>query len=274
MSDKLHSKNVDVTIDTGNPREDYNLLSIASHELRTTLSIIKWYTEMLLDGDCGPLTEDQVKYLKTIESSNQRAIGLIRSLLNVSRLDLGTFCVVPTEVVFSQVTKEVINENKVHLEEKQLNVKEDYEISSEGKPLSLIADKQICLVLIRALLSNAINFSKAGGTIEIKFSNRKRGEIYGGEKLDHDGIVFSISDSGIGIPEVDKKKVFTKLFKASNVSDSENSGSGLGLYVISKVAEKTGGKVWFESVQNIGTTFFVIFPQLGMQKKDGKTIID
>ena len=89
--------------------EGANILSLAAHELRTTLSIIKWYTEMLLDGDCGPLNVDQTKYLKTIESSNQRAIDLIKSLLNVSRLNLGTFCINPSEVDLQAVIKQILD---------------------------------------------------------------------------------------------------------------------------------------------------------------------
>src|SRR3954466_1820549 len=82
-----------------------DFVSLSSHELRTPLSVIKWYTEMLLDEDAGPLTEEQRKYLKTIESSNQKAIDLVRSLLNVSRLDLGTFCIVPANVQLKDVTE-------------------------------------------------------------------------------------------------------------------------------------------------------------------------
>ena len=84
-----------------------DFVSLASHELRSPLSIIKWYTEILLDGDAGPLTEDQQKYLRLIESSNQRAIDLVRSLLNVSRLDLGTFSVSPVEVSILVLVQEI-----------------------------------------------------------------------------------------------------------------------------------------------------------------------
>ena len=90
------------------PKKKDDFTSISSHELRTPLSIIKWYTEMLLDEDAGPLTEEQRKYLLTIESSNQRAIDLVRSLLNVSRLELGTFSITPTEVLVTESVEELL----------------------------------------------------------------------------------------------------------------------------------------------------------------------
>lgn len=255
-------------------QESNNLLSLASHELRTPLSIVKWYTEMLLDGDAGPLTDDQTKYLRTIQISNQRAIDLIKSLLNVSRLDLGTFSINPTETDLRFLVKQVLVEYKVRLDDKKIHVDEVYEGGVPGMVPTLHVDKQICLVILRSLISNAILFSKEEVGITVSIFEKRQGEECASKIMSDDCLVVAISDSGIGIPEEDKEKIFSKFFKASNASNDDAKGSGLGLYIVKLILSKTGGEVWFISTQNVGSTFYVAFPKSGMPKKEGRTTLD
>lgn len=250
------------------------LLSLASHELRTPLSVIKWYTEMLLDGDCGPLNEDQTKYLKTIQASNQRAIDLIKSLLNVSRLDLGTFSITPEPVDLRFIVKQILTEYKTHIEEKKIIVEEYYGGEVSGIIPTIDVDKQMCLVILRNLISNSVFFSKEGGIVNISIKEVKQNEEYGYKLLQDDSLVITIVDSGIGIPEVDKEKIFSKLFKASNLTNEQSNGGGLGLYIVDLILSKTGGQVWFTSTQNVGSTFYLALPKHGMPKKEGKTVLD
>jgi signal transduction histidine kinase len=247
-----------------------NFLSLAAHELRSPLSIIKWYTEMLLDGDGGPLTPDQTKYLKTIETSNQRAIDLVRSLLNVSRLELGTFCVNPSQQDLSLLIKQVITECKASAGDKGLVFETDEIISTPPLPL----DKQMTLVILRNLMSNAIAFSKEGGHIIVKASMCRDGDTIDSYTLTKDSVVITIVDTGIGIPEEDKPSVYHKLFKGSNVTEADSTGSGFGLYIVKTILGHTGGDVWFTSEKGKGTTFFLSFPMTGMQAREGKTTLD
>lgn len=259
----------------GGPVEDTNgddLLSLASHELRTTLSIVKWYTEMLLDGDCGPLNDDQIKYLKTIEGSNQRAIDLIRSLLNISRLNLGTFCINPTEADLRSVIKEVILHNKAKIDGKGLHITEEYGSGDRSPVLSL--DKQVAHILIRTLVSNAIIFSKDGSDIDVRIFEAKKNTNLAGVVIPEDSLILSVKDNGIGIPKNEQVKIFSKLFKASNAKSFDENGSGLSLYIVKSILEKTGGSVWFISEENIGTTFYMALPKTGMSKKPGKVNLD
>lgn len=257
-----------------NETESNNLLSLASHELRTPLSIVKWYTEMLLDGDAGPLTDDQTKYLRTIQTSNQRAIDLIRSLLNVSRLDLGTFSVNPTDTDLRLIVKQVITEQKSILEEKKIHTEESYDGAIPGMIPSLFVDKQICLVMLRTLITNAILFSKDEGVVKLEICEKNQGEEYGSKTLSDDSLVVSISDFGIGIPEADKTQIFSKFFKASNAINEDSKGAGLGLYIVRLILDKIGGDVWFTSEQGVGSTFYIAFPKKGMQRKEGRTTLD
>lgn len=274
MVQGLGDKHVDIKQKSHDVEGD-NLLSLASHELRTPLSVVKWYTEMLLDGDCGVLNDDQTKYLKTIEKSNQRAIDLIKSLLNVSRLDLGTFSINPTDTDLRFLVKQVVTEYKSNIEGKKLHIQEMYESAIPGMIPNISVDKQICLVLMRNLISNAIIFSKEEGVININIKEFKQNEECGNKNLKDDSLVFFISDNGIGIPEEDKDKIFSKLFKASNVSNNDESkGSGLNLYITKEIMGKVGGDIWFTSTKDVGSTFYVLFPKHGMPKKEGRTTLD
>jgi signal transduction histidine kinase len=89
-------------------------------------------------------------------------------------------------------------------------------------------------------------------------------------------VVVSVEDTGIGIPEADQAKIFTKMFRGSNVDETEGSDSGLGLYVAKTIMnlKYVDGDIWFTSVAGKGTTFYVGFPTTGMKKKDGRTVLE
>jgi len=186
---------------------------------------------------------------------------------------LGTFCINPAEVDLRVIVKQVLDDNEAILEKKKLHVEEKYGENEIGVPI-LHADKQVCLVIVRSLISNAILFSKEGGTIKIVMSNIEKDETFGNRGLSEDSLVLSISDSGIGIPEDDKKDIFSRLFKASNTKESDGTGAGLSLYIISLIFGKIGGAVWFDSVQDVGSTFYAAFPLSGMAKKEGTKSLD
>jgi signal transduction histidine kinase len=256
------------TAPSSEKRKD-DFVSLSSHELRAPLSIIKWYTEILLDGDAGPLTEDQRKYLTVIETSNQRAIDLVRSLLNVSRLDLDTFSISPEEVSLNVVVEEAVS-----LLSKEVNKKSITILQEKGDIPTIQADKHLCITFVKHLLLNAIIFSPQAGTIVVTTSRVSAGEIVGREMVTENSIIIAIKDNGCGIPEKDGNKIFTKMFKGSNVQETENTGSGLGLYIVKSIIERTGGKIWFSSKEGVGSTFFVSLPVKGMKKKEGRTTLD
>jgi signal transduction histidine kinase len=252
------------------PAGKNDFISLASHELRSPLSIIKWYTEILLDGDAGPLTEDQRKYLTVIEASNQRAIDLVRSLLNVSRLDLDTFSVSPSAIVFPKLISEIVS----ILSEKASQNNVTIECAQEGVIQSVMADVHISELVLKQVLLNAILFSKNGGLVKINTTLGKRGEFIGGKSLEEESVVVSVTDNGIGIPEKDYDIVFSKMMRGSNIQDSDTTGPGLGLYISKKVMTVVGGDIWFTSQEKEGSTFYVAFPTSGMKSKPGRTVLE
>lgn len=252
--------------------EKSDFVAISSHELRSPLSIIKWYTEILLDEDVGPLNEEQKKYLTVIENSNQRAIDLIRSLLNVSRLDLDTFGISPENVVISDTVDAIISEMK------EVSSKKSIEVIHEKKEglRSIQADKHLCALVLKHPLTNAIAFSKEGGSVKVVTSLVPRHSSVGGVVLSKESIIVSITDTGLGIPEKDQAKIFSKMFRGSNVEDATGSDSGLGLYITKTVMNlaQVGGDIWFESEIRKGATFYIAFPTKGMRKKEGRTVLE
>lgn len=234
-----------------------NFASTASHELRTPLSIIKWYAEILLDEDMGPLNEEQKKYLRIIESSNERSIALVTSLLNVSRLELDTFSVSPEPLFFTDVMEEVLKKQEKKIAKKNLTVTK--EIIGEKQKMNL--DKGITTLLIKGLLENAIVFSKDGSEVKIAVT-------YSPSLLS-----FVVEDKGVGIKESEKQFIFTKMFRGSNISD-ESRGTGLSLYIVKTILSKVGGTIFFESEEGKGSTFTLNLPVLGMAEKKGTTRLD
>ncbi len=219
-------------------------VSLASHQLRTPLSAIRWYTEMLKKGMGGSITDTQKSYLDEVYNANLRMIDLVNSLLNVSRIDMGTVQSEPERICIPPVVKNVLGELAPRIAEKKLTVRETY---APDMPEHWF-DPQQMRMIFQNLLSNAVKYTPEGGIIKVVA--HPEGE----------NIFFSISDSGIGIPKEQQPQIFNKLFRADNAREVDTTGTGLGLYIIKSIIEKTGGSLRFESEIGKGTTFYGILP--------------
>ncbi|MDH3353417.1 MAG: cell wall metabolism sensor histidine kinase WalK, partial [Nanoarchaeota archaeon] len=228
-------------------------VSLASHQLRTPLSAINWYTEMLLTGDAGELNKIQAQYLKEVYNGNQRMVRLVESLLNVSRMELGTFVVEPEDLNLKEIIESALHELESKINEKKLIIKLVYD-----KKIPLIkADPKLLHIIFQNLLSNAVKYTPEKGKVKCTL------------KKDKKNILIEISDTGYGIPKNQEDKIFSKLFRADNVRVKNVEGNGLGLYLVKAIVEEAKGKIWFKSKENKGTTFFVVMPLSGMKKKTG-----
>lgn len=240
----------DITIANQIDKAKTEFVSLASHQLRTPLSAIKWYAEMLHDAN---LNKDQEELLKQINESNTRMIALVNSLLNVSRIDLGTFEINPEPTKVFLLCDSVINEMKQDISKKKIVIEKKYDTDE----LIVNLDPDLARIIFQNLLSNAVKYSpeKSKITITIK---KTANDLY-----------ISVKDSGYGIPEHQKHKVFLKLFRADNVIEKDVEGTGLGLYIVKSIVEQSKGKIWFESELNKGSTFYVTLPLAGMLRKKG-----
>ena len=255
----------DITKEKEVDKAKTEFVSLASHQLRTPLSSINWYTEMLLGGEVGELNEGQKNYLKEVYASSQRMGDLVGTLLNVSRLELGTFAIEPSTVDVSSLSKSELNEMKQTITEKKIAIKETY-----GENVNEFqADKRLLTIVLQNLLSNAIKYTNNEGEVSISIQTLQEGTLLDGRKMTEESLAITVADSGIGVPKSQQDKIFTKLFRADNAASSRTEGTGLGLYIVKAIVEQSGGQVWFTSEENMGTTFFVSFPRTGMKKKEG-----
>ncbi len=228
-------------------------VSLASHQLRTPLTAIKWYSEMLLSGDAGKVGKKQKQYLNEIHVGNERMVELVNALLNVSRIELGTLGILPEPADLRKISRSVLEEAKPLILEKKLKVSEEYE---KGLPMVAV-DSKILQIIFQNLVSNALKYTPKGGRVSVGIKKQKS------------DAVFTVTDSGYGVPKAEQAQLFTKFFRASNIREKDPNGTGLGLYIVKSVVEDFGGKIWFVSEENKGTTFYVSIPLTGMKKKEG-----
>lgn len=235
-------------------------VSLASHQLRTPLSAINWYSEMLLSGDSGKLNQQQQELMQQVADSNRRMIDLVGSLLNVSRIDLGTFAVDPVPTDFKAVAESVLGELQAPIATKNLKVTTWY-----APELPLIpADPKLLRMVFQNLLSNAVKYTPEKGEIRLAVGPEPSGKE----------VRITVADTGFGIPLNAQEKIFTKLYRADNAREKDADGNGLGLYIVKSIVEQSQGKIWFESQENKGTTFFVHLPLSGMRKKTGAKALE
>lgn len=250
----------DITKEKEIDRAKTEFVSLASHQLRTPLTSVSWYSEMLLADISGALDEKQRTYLNEVSKGNERMVVLVDALLNVSRLELGTLTIDPKPTDIVRLIQSEIDEQRM-----QIDAKSIYLSFMPAGDIPLIqVDQNLFTMVIQNLLSNAVKYTPERGGIAISIV------VVPAEDGGQD-ILMKMSDTGYGIPKDQQSKIFTKLFRADNVRKQDTEGTGLGLYVAKSIIESFGGKIWFESKENQGTTFFVAMSIMGMKKKKGTT---
>ncbi len=217
-------------------------VSLASHQLRTPAATIKWYIDSIVAGNTGSITDRQKEYLERVQKVNENMIELVETLLNISRIEIGSINIDKKEVSVPQIIDNILLELSTIIETKKLNVITDYDGSLEH----LETDPKLLRIVIQNVVSNAIKYTPPMGIIKISLKDSF------GEKA------IVVSDTGIGIPEEDKGKIFTKLFRAGNAQkESESQGTGLGLYLVKSIVEAMGGSIEFVSEVGKGSTFTI-----------------
>jgi PAS domain S-box-containing protein len=246
----------DVTKDNELDKAKSEFVSLASHQLRTPLSAINWYGEMLLNGDAGKLNRDQHEYIQEIFEGNQRMVELVNSLLDVSRLELGKLQNQPAVNDISELINSLEKELTPSIKDKQLTFTK---LVHAIPPV--VADPKQLRMIVQNLLSNAVKYTPAKGSVTVTLRKATATDLAEAKltsAMPH--WYFSVQDNGYGIPEEEKAKIFGKLFRADNVRKLDVEGTGLGLYIVKEVVQKMGGRVWFTSIESAGTTFYVILP--------------
>ncbi|MFA6603696.1 MAG: ATP-binding protein [Patescibacteria group bacterium] len=219
-------------------------VSLASHQLKTPLTAIKWTVESLLDG-ADTMTANQKQMLADMDTTAERLNRLVSDLLNVSRIETGRkFNIVKKPTDIAAVIRKAAAEASVVAAKRQVV------IDASKLPDDLICDVDEAKIheVFANIIGNAVKYSSEAGRVEIGVS-----------ATDQRGPTIYVKDGGIGIPKTQQAKVFQRFFRASNV-EADIEGTGLGLYIVRAIVEKHGGRVWFESEEGFDTTFFVALP--------------
>ncbi|MCI5108608.1 MAG: HAMP domain-containing histidine kinase [Candidatus Pacebacteria bacterium] len=245
ISDKdVSSKDDNRLWNLSNRQTDF--VSMATHQIKTPLSGIKWTLNMLLRGDAGPLTDDQKEWLQTSYESNERVLSLIDEMLESIRIDEDKLILEKKSTDLVSMFRETLK----HLDPliRRKSIKLSFRLEPEEGAINISADGQKLQIAFQNLVENAIRYTREGGNIDIIIT-KESGDIK-----------VSIKDNGIGIPEQEKKDIFARFFRASNAYRKLEKGSGLGLFIARGIVEKHGGKMWFESKEKEGSTFYFIIP--------------
>ncbi|OGF28580.1 hypothetical protein A2331_04190 [Candidatus Falkowbacteria bacterium RIFOXYB2_FULL_34_18] len=232
-------------------------VSVASHQLKTPLTGIKWFTELLLNGRAGKISEKQKDFLTQISLSNSRMIKLVGDLLDVSHIETGKkFEINKTESDINEIIDQAISDNQNLIKEK--NIKIENKIK-EAVRTKFVFDKEKIRQVFYNLISNACKYSKNDGIIEIGCGCEiEKGVFRAHCGCDFDSekeIAFYVKDDGMGIPKKQQEKIFEKFFRADNAIIAQSDGTGLGLYIAKAIVVAHGGSMWFESKENRGTIF-------------------
>lgn len=229
-------------------------ISTASHQLRTPLTSMRWFVEMLHDGDAGDINDEQKHFLERVSEGIERMIGLVNLLLQIARVEAGRTSIEPVPVDLAEIVNGVAKTIELQLKEHNQNIQV---IKNEENVPNIMLDRDYIWQIVQNLLTNAQRYSFDNTTTEVKI-------IQEGEY-----IVLSVKDYGIGIPKIAQSRIFEKFYRADNALTKVATGTGLGLALIKMLIEEMGGTLTFESEENVGSTFYLKIPIKGMKAREG-----
>jgi len=224
-----------------------DFIATVSHELRTPLTSISGYLEMLQDGDGGELPDTAAAMLAIIDRNATRLRNLIEDLLTQSRIDAGRLRLELTTVRLRPLLQTVLTAMAPLASASDVKL----ELSAADEDLSVQADPQQLEQVFTNLVSNALKFTPAGGSVLVDLTPAEDG-----------GVVIEVRDTGMGIPPDEYPNLFTRFFRASNAAEAALPGTGLGLAIVQEIVHRHGGAVDIDSELGVGTTLTVWLPEV------------
>ncbi len=241
----------DITEQQKNEREQQQFVSNVSHELRTPLTSLRAYVEALNDGAWkDPNVAPQ--FLGVIQDETQRMIRMINDLLSLSRMDRGVAKMDLEWVNFNDFVSHVLNrfDMMIKTDEKNKKQSKKYSIKREfsGQDLWVEIDTDKMMQVIDNIMNNAIKYSPDGGVITVRLLQANK------------HIILSISDQGLGIPRKDLTKIFDRFYRVDKARSRKQGGTGLGLAISKEIVEAHHGRIWADSAEGEGSTFYISIP--------------
>jgi len=221
------------------------LLSLASHQLRTPATAVKQYVSLVKDGYAGEIKKEQKDLLEMAYESNERQLTIVNDLLYVARIDAGDTSLRVERLNLSVMLRSVIDDQEAQLKSKNQKVT----LRGANKNIWLTADPRYVRMILENLLSNASKYSKEKKNIKIEVKSK-------GSQ-----VITTITDKGVGIPAEEYDKVFQRFTRIPNELTRLTAGSGIGLYLAKQLALMHKGDITFTSVPGKGSSFTVTLPR-------------
>jgi signal transduction histidine kinase len=238
----------DITRDVEVERMKSEFVANVSHELRTPLTSIKGYADLMAMGVGGSMNEQQSRFVKTIRENTERMAGLVSDLLLISNIDSGKDTLVTEPFSLAEAIESVVGSLSSIPEHAAKQIIITRQVAADLP--SLEADRIKIMQAVANVVDNAYSYTPAGGRIEIAAALRG-----------HEHVRITIKDSGIGIPQEFQERVWKRFERNDQTAlVMAVAGTGLGLPIARQYVEMHGGRIWFESVPNQGTTFYIDLP--------------
>lgn len=224
---------------TGKKRDEF--VYMVAHELKTPAAAIRGFSELLKNENVFSNRETREKYLETTIREAERLDRIVSQILCLSGMDVGAMKPVIGRVDLSEIMKIADDNIRQQAEAKGIS------LEFHAGNITIESDKELLMQIILNLVDNAVKYTVSGS---VKVS----------AKLDGVGLLLSVSDTGIGIPEESFGKIFTRFYEVDPSLSRKDGGTGLGLSVVKEIVEVLNGKIWFESKYGEGTTFYLRLP--------------
>jgi signal transduction histidine kinase/ABC-type amino acid transport substrate-binding protein len=232
-------------------KEKTEFIYLASHHLRTPSNEIKWYLQLLWPRINKVVKGQDLDMWTGITKANDHIIDLADTLSVCSWIEMSSFSPSLDKIDLPKLIEEVLLNNKNKIDEKKITVNKNF-----NGIVELFQDSKKIKTIMGTLLSNAVIYSEERGIIGIEATSK------------NNKLLLSVSDRGLGIPKNEQSMIFKRLFRGSNAIKQYPSGIGLSLYISKTIIEKLGGKIWFISEENKGSTFYVEIPLQEMTQYD------
>ncbi len=240
-----------------------NFLATVSHELRTPLTSIIGYSEMLSEGIAGPLSPEQTEFVSTIHEKGEQLLELIKGLLDLSKLESGTMSLRKSDLDLTPVIQDVAATLAPTARKKKVKI----QVEAQGVMPTVWADAERLRQVFLNLTENAIKFTPENGTVTLSVEpsllERQADAEEGGLVLfstRRAAIEVRVSDTGVGIPENERARVFDAFYQVDSSSTREHGGTGLGLSIVRRLVDSHDGTVHIEGNEPHGAVFVVRLP--------------
>jgi len=234
----------DITREKSLEKLKSEFISLATHQLLTPTSVVKWAVDSVVKGETGKIPKKTKEALEGAMQNNERIIAVVDDLLNVTKIEEGRFVGEFTEESLTELITAVAESRRKNIEKKNIEI----EIIPSEKECFVEVNRQSVMLAVENLVDNAVEYSNVGGKVTIKIS------------CDNIKAKVEFIDAGIGIPQDEQRKIFTKFFRGDNALKIKSSGTGLGLFIVKSIIEAHKGSIGFESQENKGSSFWFTLP--------------